>query len=156
MIESWIDELAKVWEISDGHFGTVHSYRLIEKAEFPESIDPVDLDKNPIALTIPATLDPEYSAGGPQIGFYTGVTEFHVSPDLNYGRLPQMLLWYGVITKAAASHAKLNGTVEIFLIETPGIVGPVALQYGSEAWHWGFTVHWRVKERLEGQITFSA
>ena len=155
MIENWIDELAKVWEISDGHFGTVHSYKLVEKAEFPSSIDPKDLDKSPIALTIPGTLEPEYSEGGPKFGLWTGVTEFHVAPDLDYGRLPALLPWYGMILRAATSHMKLNNTVELFLLDTQGIVGPIGLTYGSEAAHWGFNVHWRVKERLESQITVS-
>lgn len=158
MIETWIDELAKVWEFSDGRFGTVHSYRLIEKAEFPASIDPSELDKSPIALTIPASLGPEYSAGGPAIGYWVGVTEFHVAPDLDYARLPALLPWYGMILRAATTHAKLNNTVELFQIENrdDAIAGPLSLQYGNEAMHWGFLVHWRVKERLEGQITFSA
>lgn len=156
MIETWIDELAKVWEISDRKFGTVHSYQLIKKAEFPSAINPQDLGTSPVALSIPSGMTAEYSAGGPQIGYWTGVTEFHVSPDLDYGRLPQLLPWYGVILKAAAGHAKLNNTVELFLIDAPGIVGPLGLQYGDETPHWGFNVHWKVKERLESQITFSA
>lgn len=156
MIENWIDELAKIWEISDGKFGTVRSYRLIEKAEFPSSIDPKELDQAPIALTIPGTMAPEYSLGGPKFAMWSGVTEFHVSSDLDYGRLPTLLPWYGMILKAAASHAKLNNTVELFLIDTQGIVGPVGLKYGNEAQHWGFNVYWRVKEKLESQLTVSA
>jgi hypothetical protein len=157
MIENWIDELAKVWEFSDGRFGTVHSYRLIEKAEFPDSIDASTLDNSPVALTIPASLKAEYSEGGPHIGFWSGVTEFHVAPDLDRGRLPALLPWYGMILKAASSHMQLNNTVEYFALDERDdqIEGPMPLQYGEESPHWGFLVHWRVKERLEGSLTVS-
>lgn len=158
MIENWIDELAKVWEIDHGVNGAVKSYRLLAKAEFPASIDASTLDTAPIALTIPGTLAPEYSAGGPTIGFWTGVTEFHVCSNLDRGKLPGLLPWYKKILLAAAGNMKLNNTVELFLIDSDdrGIVGPVALQYGDENPHWGFLVNWRVKERLEGQIVVSA
>jgi hypothetical protein len=157
MIENWIDEVAKVWEISDG-FKTVQSFKLVEKAEFPESIDPTSLDNAPIALTIPASVGPEYSLGGPHIGYWIGVTEFHVASNQDRGKLPELLPWYRKIINAAASHMKLNNTVELFLIDegNDAITGPVPLQFGDETPHWGFLVRWRVKERLEGQITVSA
>lgn len=157
MIEHWIDELARVWEIEVG-FGTVKSYRLFGKTEFPDAIDPSTLDRSPVALTIPASLGPEYSTGGPLLGYWRGVTEFHVAPDLDRGRLPALLPWYGRILRAAASHARLGGTVELFVIENQAdsILGPLALQYGDEQAHWGFTVNWTVKEHLEGQLEVSA
>jgi len=37
-VENWIDEIAKLFEISDGRKGTVKSYRAYEKADFPEAI----------------------------------------------------------------------------------------------------------------------
>jgi len=158
MIERWIDELAKIWRISDNRFGTVRSYMLIEKAEFPSAIDPLTLGTQPIALTIPGWLKPEYSAGGPHIGFYTGVTEFHVAPSLDKGLIPSLMPWYGLILKAAVSHVRLNNTVEYFLIDDreDAIAGPIGLKYGNEDMHWGFLVRWKVKERLEGQLTVSA
>jgi len=158
MIETWIDELAKVWQMNDGGFGNVRSYLLIGKAEFPASIDPKDLATQPIALTIPGSLAPEYSTGGPLFGIWSGVTEFHVAPDIDRGRLPALLPWYGRILRAAVGHLKLNNTVELFMIEKreDAITGPLALQYGDEQLHWGFLVHWTVKERLEDQLTVSA
>lgn len=159
MIETWIDELAKTWEISDRRFGTVRSYRLIERADFPSSIDAATLSANPVALTIPGWLRPEYSLGGPKIGFYSGVTEFHVAPSIDKGLLPSLFPWYGVILQAAAARMKLNGTVEHFLIDMDredAIAGPLGLKYGAEEMHWGFLVHWKVKERLDGQLTVSA
>lgn len=154
---AWLDELAKIWEFSDGNFGTVKSYRLVEKAEFPSSIDPADLDRSPIALSMPSAMKPEYSQGGPTIAFWTGETEFHVAPDLDRGRLPALMQWYGMILNAATSHMKLNNTVELFLLADSenAIDGPLALQYGNESPHWGFTVQWQVKQHIESQVTIS-
>ena len=155
MIETWIDELAKVWEISDQRFGTVRSYKLIEKAEFPSSIEASTLSTTPVALTIPGWLRPEYSEGGPKIGFYTGVTEFHVAPSLDKGLMPSLMPWYGLILQAAVGHMKLNNTVEYFVIDQDredAIAGPLGLKYGDEVVHWGFLVHWKVKEKLNGLI----
>jgi hypothetical protein len=154
----WIDELTKIWAFSDERFGTVRSYKVIEKAEFPLSIDPKDLATSPIAITLPAALRPEYSAGGPTIGFWRGITEFHVAPDVDKKRLPSIMRWYRLILAAAAGNMKLNGTCELFLLADieNAIDGPMGLQYGTEAEHWGFIVSWQVKERLEGQFTVSA
>jgi hypothetical protein len=156
MIETWIDELSKVWEINHGVNGVVKSYRLVEKAEFPSTIDASTLDNSPVALTIPGSMAPEYSEGGVDLAFWTGVTEFHVCSSISRGKLPALLPWYGKILRAAALHTKLNNKVNLFLINNDdnGIVGPVALQYGDEDPHWGFLVHWRVKESIAGQITF--
>ena len=41
----------------------------IHESLFPSVIDPVDLDRSPIALTMPETLKPEYSEGGPLIAY---------------------------------------------------------------------------------------
>ena len=146
MIESWIDNLCKVWEISTG-LGMVRSYKLLETAEFPSAIDPTTLAQNPIALTIPASLQPYYAKGRKNLTWY-GVTEFHVSPDLDRGRLPELLPWYGRILRAAASNVQLSATVANFVVvdRTDGIEGPLALQYGDETSHWGFLVRWMVDE----------
>jgi hypothetical protein len=154
MIENWIDELAKVWEISDKRFGTVRSFRMMEKAEFPDSIDPVGLDVSPMALTFPGTFEPEYSEGGPHIGYWKGQTEFHVASDLDRSRVPSLLPWYGMILKAATANMTLGGSVELFLIDSTedAITGLLPLSYGGETAHWGFVVKWTVKERLEGQL----
>ena len=146
MIETWIDNLCKIWEINTG-LGAVRSYKLIEKAEFPSSINPQDLAQTPVALTIPATVQPKYSMGNKHLTWY-GVTEFHVAPDLDRGRLPELIPWYGRILRAAASNLQLAGTVANFVIvdRVDGIEGPISLQYGSEAAHWGFLVRWLVEE----------
>jgi len=157
MIVDWIDQVAKAFEISDPRFGTVLSYKLVENADFPSSIDPATLSNRPVALTIPAWLRPEYSVGGPKIGYYVGVTEFHVAPSTDKGLMPSLMPWYGLILRAAASHVTLNSTVELFLIDDreDAIAGPLSLKYGNEAEHWGFLVRWRVKEKFN-DLTVSA
>lgn len=152
MIENWIDTLCEVWGgISDQRFGSVRSPYLIKRSEFPSSIDPTDLDRNPLALTIPAALQPKYAMGNKHLTWY-GVTEFHVSPDIDKGRLPSLIIWPGLILRAAASHVQLSGKVANFVIvdQRDGIAGPLELQYGNEAKHWGFMVTWMVEESPDG------
>lgn len=146
MIETWIDELAKVWEFAGPGFETVKSYRLIERAEFPSAINPTDLDQHPIALTIPATIQPMYSKGRKHLTWY-GITEFHVAPDVDKGRLPSLLTWYGLILRAAAANVQLSAQASFVIVDrTDGIAGPIELKYGSESPHWGFIVQWMVNE----------
>jgi hypothetical protein len=155
MIEDWIDEQCKVWESIDlGEFKSVRSYRLAGAADFPAAITPSELDLHPVVLTIPSSMMPEYSLGGPREGIYAGVSEFHVAPDVDKARLPALLPWYGMILRAAAAHMKLNNKVVHFAIEKQegAIAGPLALKYGDENPHWGFIVQWTVKEKLNGLI----
>ena len=147
MIESWIDAICDVWSSVDAPgFGRVRAPYLIKKKEFPAAINPKD--DFPIALTIPGKVGLQYSAGGPKEGFYSGVTEFHLTPDLSKAHLPSLLPWYGKIWIAAAANMKLGGLVHSFMIDQneDSIIGPIALKYGDEAEHWGFLVNWTVKE----------
>lgn len=153
MIEDWIDNLCAVWAFDLG-FKTVKSYNLMKITEFPDSIDPQEIAQTPIALTIPSSVQPVYSKGWKQMVWY-GVTEFHVAPDVSKARLPELIPWYGRILRAAALKVQLSGTtaeIASFLIvdRQDGIEGPMALQYGSEAEHWGFIVNWMVEESLNG------
>jgi len=151
LLTPWIDALCEVWAISGDGFRTVKSYKLVEKADFPLAINAVELELNPIALTIPASLQPKYAKGHKHITWY-GVTEFHVAPDLNRGRLPSLIQWYGRILRAAASQVQLGGIVGNFVIvdRSDGIEGPLALKYGDEAAHWGFLVRWMVETTPDG------
>lgn len=146
MIEDWIDDLCDVWRtVSAPGFQTMRSPYLIKRKEFPSAISPKD--NFPIALTIPASLDPSYSVGGPKVAFYSGVTQFHLVPDLSMGHIPAMLPYYGSILRAAAANVLLGGKVADFMVNpSNGIIGPLAMQYGDEAEHWGFMVNWTVKE----------
>lgn len=153
MIEDWIDVLCKVWEIGYDQ-KTVKSYKLLGESDFPSAIVAADLAQRPIALTIPASVQPIYSKGHKHLTWF-GVTEFHVAPDLDKGRLPSLLLWYERILKAAALKVQLSGTtanIASFVIEDrlDGIQGPLPLQYGDETPHWGFIVNWKVEEGLAG------
>lgn len=153
----WIDALIDVWRtVECPGFKTMNAPYLIKEAKFPTAINPDD--HFPIALTIPDVTSPEYSAGGPIEGIVTGVTEFHVAPDLSMARIPELIHWPGAIWKAAASHMQLGGLVSHFLItKERGIVGPLSLQYGEEQEHWGFLVTWEVKPKnLQTVITVSA
>lgn len=153
----WIDALCNVWKtiVCEG-FRTVKSPYLILENQFPASISPsADF---PIALTMPDLTSPEYSVGGVKEAIITGVTEFHISPDVSKARLPELLVWPGAIWKAAGASLQLGGLVSHFIISKErGIVGPIALQYGDEQAHWGFIVNWEVKPKnLEASLTVSA
>lgn len=154
MITSWIDRLAAVWAFDCGNMQSVRSYKLLEKAEFPSVIDPAR--DFPLALTIPSGVKPEYSLGGPLLGYWNGITEFHVAPSTDKSLMPSLLKWYGLIIAAAAGSMTLGGAVEYFVIadQEDAVSGPIALQYGAEAEHWGFLVRWTVKERIT--LTVSA
>lgn len=154
MIEDWIDTLCDVWAITVNEFTVVRSYKLIQDTDFPDSIDPSELENTPIALTRPGSVRPLYSKGRKQLTWY-GVTEFHVAPDIDRGRISALLPWYERILQAAALKVQLSGaTAEIshFIISDrpDGIEGPIGLTFGNEAEHWGFVVRWEVQESLAG------
>lgn len=155
-IESWIDSLTKLWAISDGRKGTVHSFRLFERDEFPESLP--DLNTTRCAITYPTGCETQYSIGGPCIDIWRGVTEFHLSANVNKSNLPYLVLFFKRIRDAAASDIQLGGLVDYFMIdaERGGILGPMSLQYGNEAPHHGLMVYWKVKENVSGDFTVSA
>lgn len=154
MIEDWVDNLCAVWAIDIDGFRTVKSFNLIKESNFPSAINAGDLDQQPIAITIPASMRPAYSKGNKNVTWF-GITEFHVAPDVDKGRLPSLLPWYGRILRAAALKVQLSTTtaeISNFVIvdRNDGILGPMALQYGDEAEHWGFIVNWMVEESLAG------
>ncbi len=157
MIENWIDDLCAVWAIQHAGFGTVKSYNHIKNSNFPESIDLVELARNPIALTFWPSMEPEYSTGGPHIAYWRGETEIHLLPDFQKSDARRVFPWYMLALQAAASHATLGGKVELFMIPNEqDAIDLTSLQYGQEAKHWGLVVKWIVKERIEGQLTISA
>lgn len=148
MIETWADTLCKVWGFACGDGRSVRSFNLVANADFPAAINPAN--DFPLALTIPSGMQAQYSAGGPRIGIWSGVTEFHVSPNLERSLMPSLVRWYGLILAAAAGNITLDGLVEHFWIpdQEDAISGPLGMQYGIEAEHWGFLVRWYVKEHL--------
>jgi hypothetical protein len=158
MIETWIDAMQDVWAgISGTGFSLVRAPYLYKRAEFPIAIDPKTLAVEPLALTIPGEVEFKVSAGGPNEGFYQGVTEFHIAPSNDKSLLPSLLPWYGKIITAAAGNNKLGGLVHSFALQSRSdqITGPIELTYGDEAPHWGFLAYWEVKENLNGVIVFA-
>ena len=157
MIEDWIDKIQDVWATIEAPGGkSVRAPYQLQGNDFPTSINPADLERNPIVLTFPS-IDTQfvYSEGGPLIGFYEGISYFHVWPNGEQSAVSSLLVWRGKIVRAAAAHMKLYNSVELFILQDAPdqIVGPIELAYGNEAWHWAYAVKWKVKEKLEGQIT---
>lgn len=156
MIEQWIDAVQDVWRgIAVNDFTSMQAPYLLKKAEFPSAINPADLAAAPLALTIVNSTQYMYSAGGPQEGFYKGVTQFHVSSGLDFADLPRLLKFPRLIVVAAAANLQLGGLVNHFALEDRDdqIDGPKPVQYGDEEPHWGFDVYWEVKENVNSAIT---
>ncbi len=142
-IETWIDALARRWEISDGKGGTVRSYRLYEKAEFPDAIA-----ETPCALTLPAKVVFKEAY---KVAIWSGKTEFHLIENLDKSRLPDVVLFFNRILAAAAADVTLGGLVSYFMLseeDAGSITGPLEMTWGSESPHLGMVVNWIVKENL--------
>lgn len=150
--EAWIDAIAKLWQVSDGKGSTLRSYRVYERAEFPEALQP------PCVLTYVSEVRMSYSLGGPCIELWNGVSEFHLTPDIGKHHYPAIMLFYARIRNAAAGSMKLGGLVDVFLLrdDEPSIRGPVVMQYGEEAPHLGLVVNWMVKSNVTGAFTPAA
>lgn len=139
-LTDWIDTLCDKWAFDAGNGKTVLSFRLVNEPLLPASIDPSD--QFPCAMTIPEGLA---ETGLDGVDIFKGITQFHVAPNLEMSHIPSMMRWYKLIKDAAlAGGITLGGTVEHFFIEN--VNGPLALQYGNESPHWGFTVDWQVKK----------
>jgi hypothetical protein len=143
-VDTWIDTMCGIWEIDDGKGGTVKSYRVYDKNEFPETIKHF-----PSAITYTTGANMEInSAGG--ISLWTGVTEFHLVENVDKSNIPYCMLFFARIRTAMASNFALGGLVSHLMFsesQIPNIQGPVELTYGAESPHLGIIVHWEVKER---------
>lgn len=150
-IEQWIDKISRLWEIDDGKGGTVKSYRLFEVNEFPNEIT------FPCALTYPLSVSSLYNSAYQNTDIWIGRTEFHIFPSADKSLIPEVMLFYGRIRKAAANNLDLDGSVSSFLLANEGeqysIAAPVILQYGSENPHWGILVNWIVKEAVADEFS---
>jgi hypothetical protein len=142
-VTDWIDEIAKAWgTIDDGKGGKVRSYRVFEKAEFPESISIF-----PSAITYITDIPfCNYSAGGPNEVRYNGQSEFHLYPNVSKGNYPSMMLVYQRIFEAAAAHITLQGKVSEFILTKQNPIKPGVIRFGTEAEHLGMIVSWTVME----------
>lgn len=149
----WIDAVCALWEISDGAGGTVRSYRVYEKAEFPEAINVY-----PCAITYITDVRYEYSLRGVLKAYWNGRTEFHLFPGVDKSKYPDVMRYYARIVTAAAAALQLGARLDHFMLrrDEPSITGPVVLQYGSEEPHMGLMVNWEAKEDLAGEFTPAA
>ena len=147
MITDWVDKVAEVWgTIDNGKGGSLRSYKVFKRAEFPES-----LNEFPCALTIvPRVPKIQYSAGGPCLAVYDGVSEFHIAKNINKSNYPFVLTYFEKIIVAAAANLQLGGAVEHFLLANSNPIAMNVLQYGSEDAHLGLVVTWQVKELMNG------
>jgi hypothetical protein len=151
MITEWIDKLAAIWEISDGRGGTVRSYRVFERAEFPEGAIQI-----PGALTYPNGLQPKYGQGTPTILLWEGITEFHLVPNMQTEHIPYMVSFYQRILAAALANMKLSNTVEYFILpDQPRAIEMAEFLVGEGPAHRGLLVHWSVKENVSGDFTIT-
>lgn len=151
-VEGWIDTIAKLWEVSDGKAGSLRSYKVYERAEWPEAI------AAPCVLTYTTEVVMRYSLGGPCVELWNGVSEFHLTQDIGKHNYPAIMLFFARIRDAAASSMQLGGAVSHFALrtDTPSIQGPVRLQYGAEPEHLGLIVNWEVKENTTGDFSPAA
>lgn len=142
-LEDWIDELCAIWEIDDGKGSQVRSYRVYNKNEFPEAITDV-----PCAISFTEGAQMEIQASGGTTRWF-GVTEFHLSLNVDKSEYPDYIGYFSRIRAAAAAKTKLGGLVSEFALRPdirPNVVGLVPLRYGSEEPHHGIVVYWTVKE----------
>lgn len=144
-VQNWIDKIAAVWAaIEDGKGGNVRAYKSFEAAEFPEA-----LSVFPCVISyVTGTPSIQYSAGGPQIAVWRGVSEFHLVPNVSKSNYPYVIKFYDKIIRAAAANYQLGGVVHHFALVNPDAIKPVVLVYGSEEPHLGILVNWEVKEEL--------
>jgi len=142
-IENWIDKVAQVMAVSDGAGGTVRSYHVYDRAEFPGS-----LNQFPCAVSLIQGVDFLYSLGGPLKGIYRGRTEFYLTAGMDMSDLPKVMLYLARIRNACAGSMQLGGTVDHFLLvsDPRQIVGPIGLRFNPDDQpRWGFTVNWEIK-----------
>lgn len=153
-ITTWLDAIQDVWAtVSDGSGGQVKAPYVFKRDEFPEAINP---DEFPIALSYPTGVEQQYSSGGPCIEYWTGQTEFHISPNVNKHNLAAVLRYFDRIRDAAAGNMLLSGAVNghfMLRVDTQNILGPLTLQYGGEEPHHGLMVYWQVKDNVSGEFT---
>jgi len=152
-VEVWIDALAAVWDIDDGKGGTVRSFRMYEKNEYPAAITPT---MAPCALSYPTNMDLQYSQGGPTILLWYGQTDFHLTEDCKPANIPYILPFYGRIILAAAAHMTLGGLVPKGFSILQNAESAIQFVTYKDAQghddHQGIIVKWTVEQNLSGQV----
>lgn len=154
-LESWFDKVCDVMAVTDVQGRQVHSYHVFDKNELPLAIS---TEMVPCAITYIGELNPEYSAGGPTLLFWTGQTEFHLTTDVKPANIAYVMSFFEKIITAAAAKMKLDGTVEMFVIPSSGNAIQFATFKNPDGRddHQGIVVKWSVKQNISGQLTVSA
>lgn len=157
-VEAWLDTLCKVWgAVSDGESGTVRSFLVFERNELPNSW--ITAVEGPCAASYVDSMQPEYSTGGPTLFFWSGLTEFHLTPDVKPANASMVMLYFSRIFAAAAANMKLSNSVEHFFIQnTENAIQMVTFNHPvtNQPDHQGIMVRWAVKQNVSGQYTVSA
>jgi hypothetical protein len=156
-VETWLDKLCSVWgTVSDGENGTVRSFLVFERNEMPNSF--ITAIEGACAASYVESLQPEYSAGGPTLFFWSGLTEFHLTADVKPANAGMVMLYFSRIVAAAAGNMKLSNTVEHFFI--PPVENAVQMvtfnhPVTGQPDHQGILVRWQVKQNVSGSYTVS-
>lgn len=157
-VETWMDTLCKVWgTVSDGDGGTVRSFLVFERNELPGSF--VTAVEGACAASYVDSLQLEYSAGGPTLFFWSGLTEFHLTPDVKPANASAVMLYFARIVAAAMQNVKLSNTVEhFFILNTENALQMVTFNHPvtGQPDHQGILVRWQVKQNVSGDYTVSA
>jgi hypothetical protein len=152
MIENWIDVIARIFEIPDGKGGLVKSYHSFDKTDLPEA-----LDYYPCALGYVTNCKAVIS-DNLSLLFWTGVTEFHLTPNTQKSNIPYILPFFGRILRATAGAMQLGGLAGIkhfILLPEDNSMQFTRLKYGDEVEHYGIMARWEVKEDVSGFLTVS-
>ncbi len=151
-IETFIDELARVWAFETGDGGTLRSFGLME---IPDAITPT---MAPCVFSYPISCKPQYSTGGPTLLFWRGRSEFHLTNDVKPANTAYVVSYFRRILKAAMGSLTLNGTVELFVIpeEDEALIFTTYKRADGADDHQGIVVLWDVKQSVSGAYTVSA
>src|SRR5688572_10039205 len=154
-LQTWFDNLCDVMAVTDIHGKQIHSFYIFKKNDYPDAITPEQI---PCAVSYVSEPEVMYSEGGPNILFWRGQTEFHLTTDVKPANIPYILSFFEIIIRACAAKMKLNNTVEHFAIlqKTPG-----AMQFATyknarnEDDHQGVVIRWEVKQPVNADLTVS-
>lgn len=151
MIETWIDEIAKLaGNVAASASGKsyVRSYWVFKKSEFPETIT-----EFPAAITYVQRMGlMGGSDSGPTILHWYGVTEFHISESTGKQNYPLIMPYFGRILESFLLKRTLGGLVSEFNLLKIGdgdALTAGTMEYGADGLrHLGIAAYWHVKESI--------
>lgn len=152
---SWIDKVAEMFTIVDRQGAQIRSYKMAELKDLPNVITGVNA---PCVVHGIRGCRAMYSAGGPTILFWSGLSDFHLFKDVKPANYSDALPFFPLILAAAMSDVTLGGNVTRFQIpDQPNALRFVTFKNsdGSDS-HQGIEVNWEVKQTVTGSYTISA